>query len=397
MVKTFLTVAILSLTLTVSAQKEGPRSGYNFETISELKVTPVKNQQSTGTCWCYATISFLESELLRMGKPEYDLSEMFVVKNTYNEKGMRYFRFDGNTNFSEGGQAHDVMLMIKKYGIVPESVYDGLKYGSKYHIHGEMTAALKGMLDGINKNPNNKITPVWPVAYSAVIDTYLGKTPEKFNYEGKEYTPTSFSSSLGINPDDYVELTSYKDYPFYSEVELEIPDNWTHSRYYNIPLDDLIAVMNNSLKNGYTLCWDGDVSEQGFGHGSGLAIMPTDQTELMVNSEISKWQNMSAKERKNQLYSFESPVPELKVTDDNRQETFNSRQSTDDHLMHITGMAKDQYGTIYYKTKNSWAETSNSFGGYLYMSEPYCRLKTVAIMVHKNAIPKEMKKKLNLQ
>lgn len=399
MVKTFFSIATMSLILMVSAtfaQKGGPRSGYNFETISDLKTTSVKNQESTGTCWCYAATSFLESELLRMGKPEYDLSEMFTVRNTFFEKGIKYFRFDGMTNFSEGGQAHDVLLMIKKYGIVPESAYDGLKYGSKYHIHGEMVAALKGMLDGINKNSNRKITPVWPSAYNAVIDTYMGAIPENFTYEGKEYTPASFTASLDINPDDYIELTSYEAYPFYTEVELEIPDNWAHSRYYNVPVDDLIAITNNALKNGYTVCWDGDVSEEGFNHGGGLAILPTDQPELMINSEISKWQTLSAKERKNQMYSFESPVPELKVTDKNRQETFNSRQSTDDHLMHFTGMVKDQYGTIYYKTKNSWAETSNPLGGYLYISEPYCRMKTVAIMLHKDALPKDIKKKLNL-
>lgn len=390
-------VLLLSvISTTLFAQKGGPRSGYEFTTIADLKATPVKNQQSVGTCWGYAALSFLESELLRKGKPEYDLSELFVAKNAYYEKGIRYVKFHGNNNFSEGGQAHDVIAMIQKYGIVPESAYTGLQYGRDFHIHGEMVEALQGILDGVNKNPNRRLTPVWSQGFMKFIETYLGETPEKFTYEGKEYTPQTFTQSLDLNLEDYVELTSFQEHPFYKEVEVGMPDNWTHSRYYNLPIDELMAVMDNSLKNGYTVCWDGDVSHDGFAHGSGLAILPTDVPAEMINSEISKWTSLSADERKNKLRSFESPVPEMKVDDTLRQFRFDNRQTTDDHLMHITGLLKDQNGTLYYKTKNSWAADSNPFEGYLYMSAPYCRLQTVAIMVHKNAIPKEIRKKLGL-
>lgn len=394
--KLFLTaVALLTVaSVCVFAQENKARSGYKFETLADVKASPVKNQASTGTCWCFAGTSFLESELIRMGKPVYDLSEMFTVRNAYLEKAMRYFRFQGNTNFGQGGQGHDVMLMIDKYGMVPESAYNGLQYGSESHAHGEMAAGLQGYLESINKS--RSLTPVWPEAYTAIVETYLGKAPEKFTYEGKEYTPKSFTTALGVNPKDYVELTSYQAYPFYQQVELEIPDNWTHSRYYNVPLNDLTETMQYALKNGYTIAWDGDCSEKGFNHGNGLAILPTDQPEDMSGTDRERWQKLSDAEKKDQMYSFVSPVPEMVVNDKNRQEAFDKRQTTDDHLMHLTGMLKDQNGTIYYKTKNSWGESRNPFGGYLYMSEPFCQMKTVSIMVHKDAIPKAIRAKLGL-
>ena len=369
-------VLLVSISTAAFAQKSGPRSGYNFTTIVDLKTTPVKNQQSVGTCWDYATLSFLETELLRKGKPVYDLAELYVAKNAYFEKGLRYVQFHGKTNFSEGGQAHDVIDMIKKYGIVPEEAYTGLQYGRDFHIHAEMVAALQGILDAVNKNPNRQITPVWTKGFMRYIEAYLGDSPETFTYEGKEYTPQSFAASLDLNLNDYVELTSYQMYPFYEEVELTIPDNWMHARYYNLPIDEL--------------------SHNGFSHPNGLAILPTNNPEEMINAEIDKWTTLSARDRERKMQSFESPVPEMRVDDNKRQFTFNNRQTTDDHLMHITGMLKDQNGTIYYKTKNSWGEDRNPFGGYLYMSEPFCRLQTVAIMVHKDAIPKAIRKKLGL-
>ena len=390
-------VLLVSISTAAFAQKGGPRSGYNFTTIVDLKTTPVKNQQSVGTCWDYATLSFLESELLRKGKPVYDLAELYVAKNAYFEKGLRYVQFHGKTNFSEGGQAHDVIDMIKKYGIVPEEVYTGLQYGRDFHIHAEMVAALQGILDAVNKNPNRQITPVWTKGFMRYIEAYLGDTPKTFTYEGKEYTPQSFAESLDLNLDDYVELTSYQIYPFYEEVELTIPDNWMHARYYNLPIDELMEVMNNALKNGYSVCWDGDVSHNGFSHPDGLAILPTNNPEEMINAEIDKWTTLSEEDRERKMRSFESPVPEMKVDDNKRQFTFNNRQTTDDHLMHITGIVKDQNGTKYYITKNSWGAESNKSGGYLNMSESYVRAKTICVMVHKDSLPKELKKKLGIQ
>lgn len=395
MIKTlFITLLSLMIGYTqLSAQQNGPRSGYKFKTIADIPVTPVKNQANTGTCWCFATTSFLEAELLRQGKPEYDLSEMYTVRNAYFEKGMRYFRFQGTTNFGQGGQAHDVLAMITKYGIVPEQTYPGLQYGTTAHSHGELVSGLNSFLNGINKS--RSITTAWPTAYTALIETYLGKAPEKFTYEGKEYTPQSFAREAGINPEDYIELTSYQAYPFYQQVELEIPDNWMHARYYNVPLEDLMSIVNNALKNGYTVAWDGDVSEKGFSHSNGLAILPTNQPENMSSSDRARFEKLPEAEKGN-LYSFVSPIPEMQVNDQNRQETFDNRESSDDHLMHLTGLLEDQNGTLYYKTKNSWGTFRNPFGGYLYMSEPYVRMKTVAILVNKNAIPTAIKTKLGL-
>lgn len=396
MVKTFFltVVALLMLGLsTLSAQEA--RSGYKFETIADIPVTPVKNQASTGTCWCFATTSFLEAELLRTSKKTYDLAEMFTVRNAYLDKAMRYFRFQGANNFGQGGQAHDVINMVREHGVVPESVYGGLNYGTTSHSHGEMVSGLQAYLEAINKSKG--LTIAWPEAYKAILETYLGKAPEKFTYEGKEYTPQSFANAIGIKPNDYIELTSYETYPFYQQVELGIPDNWSHDRYYNVPVDDLMAIMNNALKNGYTVAWDGDVSEKGFSHANGLAILPTDQPENMSSTDRARFEKLNPADQKSQMFSFVSPVPELQVTDKNRQETFDNRQTSDDHLMHITGLLKDQNGTSYYKTKNSWGTERNPFGGYLYMSEPFCRMKTVAILVHKDAIPAAIKTKLGLK
>lgn len=397
MIKSFtLTLGVLVLfsLFPVSAQQSAPRSGYKFKEIKDIPVTSVKNQANTGTCWCFATISFLEAELLRQHNKTYNLSEMFVVRNAYFEKGMRYFRFQGTTNFSQGGQAHDVIDMISKYGIVPEQEYPGLQYGTTNHSHGEFVNGLSGYIQGINKSRG--ITTAWPNAFMAIIETYLGKAPETFTYEGKKYTPESFAKEIGIQPEDYIELTSYQAYPFYQQVELEIPDNWLHARYYNVPLDDLMAIMNNALKNGYTIAWDGDVSEKGFSHSNGLAILPTSQPENMSSSDRARFEKLPAADKSN-LYSFVSPVPEIQVNDNNRQETFDKRETTDDHLMHLTGLLEDQNGTLYYKTKNSWGTDRNLFEGYLYMSEPYVRMKTTAILVHKNAIPQAIKEKLGIK
>lgn len=395
MKKRLLTGLLLSLSICFSAMAQKGHEGFGFKEVRNIPTSSVKDQQSTGTCWCFATISFLETELMRMGKKEFDLSEMFVTRNAFIEKGKKYFRFHGKTNFSEGGQAHDVTMLIKRYGIVPEDIYLGHNYGSSYHIHQEMVEELKGILDGLNKNKNNVISTAWERAFTGFVDSYLGEIPETFTYEGKEYTPKSFSNELGLNMDDYVELTSYSCYPFYEEVELEIPDNWTHDRYYNLPIDELMDVMNNALENGYSVAWDGDVSEKGFSHRRGIAVLPTNSKTERVNSEMSKWDSSTPAEK--MMMMFAEPVPELKVTDEKRMVTFNNRKTTDDHLMHMTGLYKDKFGTHFYKIKNSWAANSNDFGGYLMMSDSFVRMKTVAIMVHKDAIPKKLRKKLGIK
>lgn len=397
-----LSVIALSLTLCGQGQafakkkKTVAEEGFKFTTVSDVPTTEVRNQESTGTCWAFATTSFIETELMRLGAGEIDLSEMFTVRHAYSQKALRYFRLHGKGNYSEGGQAHDVLNVVKEFGFVPESAYSGNEYQGEFHIHREMAKSTKAMLDEIVKNPNRKITPVWNQSVNGVLDTYMGAAPEKFESTGKTISPIEYMNKTGFNPNDYIELTSYSHHPYYKEMNLEIPDNWSDDLYYNLPVDELMLVMDNALTNGYSVCWDGDVSEKGFSHRNGVAILPVSDVKDMTNSEIEKWDAMSAKEKKASLYKFDKPRKEKEVDQALRQTTFDSFETTDDHLMHLTGIVKDQKGTRYYKTKNSWAKNSNKMGGYLNMSESYVRLKTVAIMVHKDAIPAELKAKLGL-
>jgi len=393
MKKTFFTIIILSwFSINLIWAQKLKKEEKVFSTVVDIPSTSVKNQQSTGTCWCFAGISYIETELLRLGAPEINLSEMYIVRLAYSQKAKRYFRLHGKGNYSEGGQAHDVLNVVKENGFVPESVYSGNNYGSDFHIHKEMVQSTKAMLDEVVKNPNRKITPVWEESVNAVLDTYMGKTPSNFELDGVEYTPVSYIEKLGFNPNDYVELTSYNHHPFYQMVNLEIPDNWSDDLYYNVPLKEMMNVINYALNNGYSVCWDGDVSEKGFSYRDGYAVLPAGKTTDMTDSEIAKWEKDVTKEEKKSVCKGAEP----NVDQELRQLTFDNFETTDDHLMHLTGIVKDQDGTIYYKTKNSWADDSNKFGGYLNMSEAYVKLKTVAIMIHKDAIPKELKKKLGM-
>ena len=356
---------------------------YHFQDIKKIRTTPVKNQQRTGTCWCFATTSFVETEILRQGGPELDLSEMFTVRHAYEHKAVLYVRYHGLANFGPGGQAHDVINVIRRYGFVPEEVYPGKDYGDTIHNHGELNTILKAYVDAVIKNRNRKLTPVWEKGFSSVLDVYLGKNPGTFTWEGREYTPETFRDHFHFNPDDYVELTSYTHHPFYTRFGLEVPDNWTHDLYYNLPIDELMEVINHALAKGYSVAWDGDVSEKGFSHKNGLAILPEEAWSKMEKAELDS--------------VFKHPVKQLHVTQAMRQRDFNDYATTDDHLMHLVGTGKDENGTLYYLTKNSWGQKSNDYGGYLFMSEPYVRLETLAIMVHKDAIPKDLKKKLGIK
>jgi bleomycin hydrolase len=355
-------------------------SVYQFEVIYDNAATPVKNQSYTGTCWSFATSSFLESELLRQGKGEYDLSEMFIVKNIYPEKAVNYVRLHGNTTLGPGSLSGDMMRAAAKYGVVPEAVYAGMNAGYSKHNHAEMDAVLKAMLDAVVANPGKQLSTVWLDAVKGVLDAYLGKSPETFEYKGKTYTPKSFAEHLGIRPNDYIQLTSFTHHPFYTRFALEIPDNWARNQYDNVPLDELMATIDNALAKGYTVAWDGDVSEKTFSNKEGIAILPE-----------TDWDDMTKAERDS---VFKKVLPELQVTQEIRQAFFDNYRTTDDHLMHITGLAKDQNGTKYYITKNSWGTKDFKKGGYVYMSEAYVRAKTISIMVHRDALPLSIGKKL---
>ncbi|MBN2745527.1 MAG: aminopeptidase [Bacteroidales bacterium] len=385
---------LLSLTLlTLGAQSEADSTGFIFKTIKDIPSTSVKNQYKSGTCWSYATVSFVETEVLRLTKDSVDLSEMYFVYHGYKAKADNYVRLQGRANFGPGGQAHDVFDIIKKYGVVHESDFPGINYGTKNHEHGEFDAVLENFLKAIIKKPNETLSPIWSQAFTQLLISYLGD-PLKTKQAITE--PLVYAKNLKINPEDYIEMTSYTHHPFYEKMRLEIPDNWSYNAdYYNVPIDVLMTIIRESLQKGYSVCWDGDVSNPGFSHQNNLAILPETDVENLKGLEMSRWENLSAGDLMKNAFSFKTPVPEKKVSQELRQIKFDNQSVTDDHLMHFTGIVQDQNGTIYYKTKNSWGN-SNELGGYLYMSESYTRMNTVAIMIHKDALSKEILKKLGL-
>ena len=369
--------------------------GYQFTEVVTVPATPVKNQAATGTCWCFATTSFMESELLRMGKGTYDLSEMFIVRQKYmNQLQDNYLR-RGDGNIGQGSLSHTFMNAYRQVGIVPEEVYTGINYDSEKHNHSEMVRYMHAIADVAVKAKQR--SSEYDKLIANLFDTYLGKLPEKFTYKGKEYTPKSFAESLGLNMDDYIELTSFTHHPYYVKFDVEVPDNWEHSLMYNLPLDEMMQTVDYALNNGYTVCWDGDVSEKGFSFTNGVAINPeVKKVEDLSNTDRARFEKLGEKERLEEVFKFERPYPEINVTPEVRQAGFESFVTTDDHLMNLTGIAKDQNGTKYYITKNSWGTDRNKFGGYLNMSESFVRAKTIYVMVHKDAIPKAIKGKLHL-
>ncbi|MBL7138479.1 MAG: aminopeptidase [Bacteroidales bacterium] len=397
---TFLAMLFLGFSISGNTQDTAKEvkadSGYVFTEVIKLPATPVKNQYRSGTCWSYSSLSFLESELLRMGKDTFDLSEMFVVYHTYADKAPLYVRFHGEHNYGGGGAAHDVTYVLKNYGIVPDEVYNGLVIGEENPVHGEMDAVLKGYIDAVLKNPNKKLSPVWQKGYTGILDAYLGEIPESFTYQDVEYTPKSFADMLGLNPDDYIEIGSYTHHPFYEKFILEVPDNWLMDEIYNVHLDEMMEILDNSLKKGYTVVWGSDISDKGFSWKNGVAIVPDKDAPELAGLEQAKWEKMTDKEKEELLYKFKSPVPEKEITQEMRQNEFDNYQSTDDHGMHIIGMAKDQNGSVYYIVKNSWGIGTHKYDGYFYASKPFVELKTMDIMVHKDIIPKDIRKKLGL-
>ncbi len=391
---------MLLASLTISAQEkkeEEKEVGYQFTAVKEIPCTPVKDQYRSGTCWSFSGLGFIESEMLRMGKPTVDLAEMFVVYHSYADKATKYVRLHGSLNFGAGGAFHDVTNVIRKYGIVPEEVYKGLNYGEEKHVHGELDRILLDNVKAVVDNPNKKLTTAWHDAFDSNLDSYLGKLPEKFQYQGKEYTPQSFATDyVGLNMDDYVEITSFTHHPFYSKFIIEVPDNWSWNEVYNVPLNEMDEIIDNAINSGYPVAWAADVSEKGFATSKkGVAVIPVADKANMTDAEITKWEKLSDKEKDEELYKLNKPGAEKTITQEMRQIDFDDYQTTDDHGMLIVGTAKDQNGKIYYKVKNSWG-SYNDYAGFFYASKPYVEFKTTSIMVHKDAIPKNIRKKLNL-
>ncbi len=352
---------------------------YQFETTVDLEATPVISQGRTGTCWSFSASSFLESEIIRLTGKQIDISEMFTVRNTYPKKAWNYVMRQGKAQFSQGGLAHDVINSIRDYGLVPNSAYSGLKALESNHNHAEMEAVLKAMLDVYVTNPGKKLSKNWKPAIEHVLDVYLGKRPESFQFEGKTYTPQSFLEMTNINPDDYVTITSFTHQPYYEKFILNIPDNFSNGSFYNVTLDELVAVTKNALQTGYTVELDCDVSETTFSAKYAVASIP--------EKAVSSRSDFSAEIRKEKI-----------ITAEYRQEEFENYTTTDDHLMHITGLAKDQNGNTYFRVKNSWGSNTDRVpnDGHVNMSEAFFRLKTISVMVHKDALPKALREKLNL-
>ena len=390
---------IFGLSFLANAQdaKSNQPKGYQFTDIKRLPATSVKDQARAGTCWSWSGISFFESEMIRMGKEPIDLSAMYIVRHAYSDKATKFVRLHGSMNFAVGGAFCDVMHVIKNYGIVPMDVYKGLNYGEPNHAFGEIDDVLAGYINAVIKNSNKKLSTAWKKGFDGILDAYLGEEPEKFEYKGKEYTPRTFADEVvGLNMDDYVSLTSFTHHPFYSQFAIEVPDNWLWGMSYNLPIDELAQVMSNAIDNGYTFAWASDVSERGFQTSQpGVAVVPTTDTKEMSGAEIAKWEAMPKGNQTPDAFR-QGPAPEKEITKEMRQQEFDNYLTTDDHGMHVIGKAKDQNGTVYYIVKNSWNQY-NKFGGYFYASEPFMKYKTMNIIVHKNAIPKDIRKKLGIK
>ena len=351
---------------------------YEFQDVIDIERLPVISQDNTGTCWSFSTSSFVESEIIRLTGRKIDVSEMYQARTTYIAKAENYVMRQGKANFSEGALAHDVFNSIQQYGLVPNVIFDGLNEGQTKHNHEEMDAVLVAMLKVYAENPGKKLSTNWKPAINAVLDIYLGSIPTKFEFEGKNYTPKSFAEVVKINPENYITLTSFTHASYYNPFILNIPDNFSNGSMYNLPLDEFVATIDNALANGYTLSLDCDVSEATFSGKYGIAFIPEKEEDTKTGlAEI---------------------ITEKNITPEYRQQEFENISTTDDHLMHIVGTVKDQKGNVYYKVKNSWGSDTQKVanGGYVYMSVAYLKLKTISVLVHKDGIKKETKKKLGL-
>ena len=384
---------------------------YQFTVVKENPITSIKNQNRSGTCWCFSALAFVESEVIRINgitdKAQYpDFSEMYVVSKSYFERGVKYVRMDGILGFSAGSEADDALHVIRDYGLVPQSAMSGMNYGTELPVQGEMDAVLKGFIDAATKNPNRKLTTAWKRAFQGILDAYLGACPEEFTVDGKEYTPASYRDALKFNPDDYVSLSSFTHHPFYTKFAIEVCDNWRGDEAYNVPIDEFMSVLEDAVMNGYTVAWGSDVSEPGFTR-NGMAVLVNTEVKQTAGSDQERWVGPAAPDakpaakpsKKDAKKDVKPAVPEpveFVVTQESRQEEFDNKQTTDDHGMQIFGIAKDQNGKKYFMVKNSWGETGK-YKGIWYATESFVKGKSLDILVHKDALPQALKDKLGIK
>ena len=400
MKKVILTLALAAFaaaSLWAQAPKVKP-ADYQFTTVKEIPVTSMKNQNRSGTCWCFSALSFLESEVIKAknlkAEAYPDFSEMFIVRHSYHDRAVKYVRLNGYLNMAQGSGFGDVLEVIRDYGLMPQSAYSGMNYGYELPVQGELDAVLRGYVEAVAKNPNRKLTPVWTKGFDGILDAYLGELPENFVENGVTYTAASYRDAMGINPDDYVNISSYTHHPFYSQFAIEVEDNWRWGLCYNLPLNEFMAVIDNAVENGYTVLWGGDVSEPGFTR-DGLAILLDTEAKPTTGSDQERW--VGKAEDKPAVAAEKKELPkELDVTQEIRQRMFDEKTSTDDHGMHLYGTAKDQNGTKYYLIKNSWGVTG-AYDGTWYMSENFVKGKTLNFVVNKKALPKDIAKKLGIK
>lgn len=390
-------LAALGLCFTsVNAQeaKDKAEEGFVFTTIKENPITSIKNQNRSSTCWSFSSAAFFESEMLRLGKGEVDLSEMFVVHYTMEERAVNYVRYHGDASFSPGGSFEDIVACYRQHGLVPQEAMPGIMYGDSLPVHNELDAVAGAYVEAIGKGKFSKLTPVWKEGLRSIYDTYLGECPKEFTYKGKTYTPRTFADEVvGLNMDDYISLTSYTHHPFYTQFNVEVQDNWRNALSYNLPIEELMEVMDNAVRKGYTFAWGADVSEQGFTR-DGIAVFPdAAKGAELTGSDMARWLGLSASDKRKELTS--KPLPEINVTQEMRQIAFDNWETTDDHGMLIYGLAKDQNGKEYFMVKNSWGE-SGKYKGIWYASKAFVAYKTMNILVHKDAIPSNIAKKLGL-
>lgn len=397
--KKILTLALLALLATganAAKPKKAARSNKPvFTTIKENPITSIKDQNRSGTCWDYSTLSYFESEILKATGKTYDLCEAFVANKTYMDRAVQVVRLHGDCQFAQGGSAYDVLHVLKNQGICPEDAmpFPGSLYGDSLNNFNEFFGQLEPYVAGIAKSTANKISSQWKVGLQGILDAYLGQCPEKFTYEGKEYTPKSFAASLGLNFDDYVTITSYSHHPYYTRYAVEVQDNWRNPLSWNLPMEDMARILENAVMNGYTVAWGGDVSEPGFTRKGLAYFVDTKKAEGLSGSDMARWLKLSPAKRTNLIDSLGCKVPELEPTAEQRQQRFDNWELTDDHGMLIFGIAKDQHGKEYYMVKNSWGETGD-YKGIWYMTKNYIVANTMDFMVNKNAIPADILQKM---
>lgn len=388
---------ILGLALCLAMSYSVWAQGYQFTVVKENPITSIKNQASSGTCWSWSGLALIESDLIRMGKGEHDLSAMYVARRNYADQAEKYVRMNGTLNFSQGGSFADVVETIDEYGVIPLTIYEGLNYGTERHQHSELEAGLKGYVTAIAKKPNKTLTTAWKNGLNGILDAYFGPTLEEFEYQGKKYTPQSLAQELGLKSDDYISFTSYTHHPFYKPFAVEVADNWRWAPSYNLPIDEFMQVIDHAINEGHTVAWASDVSEIGFTR-DGIAVVPDEDAPENIGSDQAHWLGLSTAERNSKLREkiMDGPVKQKEITQEMRQIAYDNQETTDDHGMLIYGIAKDQNGNKYYMVKNSWGE-AGKYKGIWYASEQFVKYKTMSIVINKAGLSKDAAKKINLK